>query len=487
MHVFADKRRLLGGVGPDALRWLGAMLAAFLMLVLPAALRSPAVSEAGRIVGAEILTPQAGWQSVDLDALKLPKGRISVLRARIEMPPAVVAAGRPMALYLSGVFSADAVWNGNPIGSKGRPGASTLKEVPGPIDAVIPLPAGALKPNQNVLTLHLSGERLAAGHSVIHGQGGIFGMRVAPFSADARRPIGYYATPFLMSGVLLLALVLVAFRGRLRSPATVILAGLLICAVAELSRSIIDYPYPLQALRMSGVKAGAAMICLGCGLLALHSIAWRPPTNWRRLGTAGAGLLALTAPVDAPGLVFAGALAGGLIIGVSAVRRRDGPLFLQAGALLLIAAASRLTRPDFMDQGLYAASAPLIAEFLWRIRASPSVVLDLPRAASLIVGPPAARRFLDLQTIRAIHAAGDYVEISLTNGRRLLESHGLSALAARLPPSFLRVHRSHIVNLAHSEELRSEGGGRYRLRVGDSLWVPVSRTRIAELRERLGC
>ncbi|HEY3947794.1 LytTR family DNA-binding domain-containing protein [Phenylobacterium sp.] len=472
----------------DALRWLGALFAVLVALALPAAFQGPEESVAGRMLSAEILTPGSGWRPVDLRALKLPKGQVSLLRARFDIAPAILAARTPLGLYLSGGFSADAAWNGTPIGTKGRPGASASTEVPGPVDAVLPLPAERLDPKRDVLMLRLSAERLDASRSVIHGQGTIFGLRVAPFSADARRPVGYYAAPLLMSGVLLLSLVLMASRRELRSPGAAILAGLLICAAAELSRSVIDYPYPLQALRMSVLKAGAATLAIGCVWLALESVSWRAARPWR-VGLAGLGaLVMLSAPAEASRLIFAGALAGGLIVGLPAIRRRDGEGLQQAAALLLMAAFPLLPRPDYMDQGLYAASAPLIVQLLWRPGAALRRTLQAsPVAERLVFGPAGSRRFVDPERIQAIQAAGDYVEISLANGRRFLEAQALSGLAERLPPRFLRVHRSHIVNLAHAQELRAEGGGRHRLRIGDDLWVPVSRTRVAEVRQRLGC
>jgi DNA-binding LytR/AlgR family response regulator len=473
--------------GHDALRWLGALFATLVMLALPSAFQASRGADAGGMVSAEILVPREGWRPVDLHALKLPKGRISLLRAHFKIPPTTLAAGAPLGLYLSGAFSADAAWNGTLIGSKGRPGASSASETPGPVDVVLPLPAQGPHGRQGLLTLRLSAEKLEAGRSVIHGQGGIFGLRVAPYTADARRPIGYYTAPLLMSGMLLLALGLMASKREFRSPGAVILMGLLVCAAAEISRSIVDYPYPLQALRMSVLKVGAAMVGVGCVLLALRSRSWPAPAAWRLVAAAGAAVLALAAPVEASRLILAGALTGALITGVSAARRRDGELIEQAAALLLMAAFALLPRPDYMDQGLYAASVPLIIQLLWPRtpdRGNAQVEVSIGRLA---VGPASARRFLDPDAIRAIHAAGDYVEISLACGRRLLEPHTLSAMAQRLPSGFLRVHRSHIVNAAHAQELRSEGGGRHRLRVTESLWVPVSRTKVSELRRRLQC
>ncbi len=63
----------------------------------------------------------------------------------------------------------------------------------------------------------------------------------------------------------------------------------------------------------------------------------------------------------------------------------------------------------------------------------------------------------------------------------------LGALAERLPPHFLSVHRSYILNTGAVRTLRHEGGGRYFaiLADGDDTVIPVSRRRVRTLRALL--
>ena len=106
-------------------------------------------------------------------------------------------------------------------------------------------------------------------------------------------------------------------------------------------------------------------------------------------------------------------------------------------------------------------------------------------ADRLAVGSAEARRFIPHAAIRAIHGAGDYAELRLASGERVLADETLQALIARLPDVFVRANRSHIVNLAHVAALRGERGGRYRVQLADGDWLPVARSRVAELRARL--
>jgi two-component system LytT family response regulator len=53
-----------------------------------------------------------------------------------------------------------------------------------------------------------------------------------------------------------------------------------------------------------------------------------------------------------------------------------------------------------------------------------------------------------------------------------------------LPNGFVRIHRSHIVNLAMVESFLAEEGGRFRVLLRDGTRIAVSRDRARWLRER---
>ena len=87
--------------------------------------------------------------------------------------------------------------------------------------------------------------------------------------------------------------------------------------------------------------------------------------------------------------------------------------------------------------------------------------------------------------IERLQAADDYVAVH-AEGRRLLASHRISELAARLDPaSFVRVHRSHIVNLSFVDGFERLPGDRIRVRLRSGATVPASRAGSALLRARL--
>jgi hypothetical protein len=87
--------------------------------------------------------------------------------------------------------------------------------------------------------------------------------------------------------------------------------------------------------------------------------------------------------------------------------------------------------------------------------------------------------------IERLQAADDYVAVH-ADGRRLLASHRISELAARLDPAtFVRVHRSHIVNLSFVAGFERLPGDRIRVRLRSGATVPASRAGSALLRARM--
>lgn len=100
------------------------------------------------------------------------------------------------------------------------------------------------------------------------------------------------------------------------------------------------------------------------------------------------------------------------------------------------------------------------------------------RAGTAIVPVPVA-------TVRWFEADGDYVIAHGEQGRHVL-SLPLAHLEARLDPRrFVRIHRTHLVNLDHVVAFRRHGKGGMTAELRDGTQLAVSRARAQELR-RLG-
>ena len=72
-------------------------------------------------------------------------------------------------------------------------------------------------------------------------------------------------------------------------------------------------------------------------------------------------------------------------------------------------------------------------------------------------------------------AADNYVEAHTTSGKIHMLNKSMERLCQLLPGNFLRVHRSHIVNLENVASFQHEGGGKYSLVLSNKVKLPVSR------------
>jgi len=98
-----------------------------------------------------------------------------------------------------------------------------------------------------------------------------------------------------------------------------------------------------------------------------------------------------------------------------------------------------------------------------------------------------ATLFLDLDDIVSIQADAHYTRV-YDGACSYFCSYSLSELEAKLDPArFLRVHRSHIVNLCHARAFeRHKEQGLIRLDGAAAPSVPVSRRNVPKLRMALG-
>jgi DNA-binding LytR/AlgR family response regulator len=113
-----------------------------------------------------------------------------------------------------------------------------------------------------------------------------------------------------------------------------------------------------------------------------------------------------------------------------------------------------------------------------------------PRAAPaprLPVEGADGTHFIDTADVRSVRADAHYTKVHDGTRERMCP-WSISEAEAQLDPGlFVRVHRSHIVAMAHVTFVRREGDGAIVELDGPSPHrVPVSRAKIAEVKARLG-
>ncbi|HEU4562546.1 MAG TPA: LytTR family DNA-binding domain-containing protein [Longimicrobium sp.] len=135
-----------------------------------------------------------------------------------------------------------------------------------------------------------------------------------------------------------------------------------------------------------------------------------------------------------------------------------------------------------------------LAAAMERVRSAlgePAPVDTFDRLSGALAGGPISRLFvrsggtlvpLPVERISWFEADGDYVTAHAGDARHHLHL-SLNRLEARLDPRrFVRVHRTHIVNLDHVRAFRRDARGNLEAELLDGARVPVSRARAQELR-----
>ena len=493
MQTFSSKRLISSWI-------IAPYFIALFLLALPSLLRPVAVENTGELIAVGLADePEGPWQSVDLGSLQLPDNH-GWLRAVFTLPVAnATTDSTPLGLYLSGTFSARVIWNDQQVGQKGVPGISPAEETPGPVDAVIHLPANALSPGNNVALIELSSHfRQRSLNTILHGSDALPGLRLASYSAETRRPISYYAAPLLTFALLLVAVFAIASTHvHARKLALTLVLSLAVASAAEIFRAFYAYPYSWHMLRLGLLACG--LMVFACTLpfyVAKRTDAVFPTIVLPAALAAGTAATVLVGP---PQDIVHAALWLTVPISIALTIRsiRNGIL---GNNLLLCALAwllfSLLLNKDlFFDQYLYVAVLPLLAAVCRpsqaetdRVDVIPEIKSDIApaQAERLIINTAGRNRVLAINEIVSIQGAGNYSEIKLASGESVLDDRPLKQLLTLLPTAFIRAHRSHLVNLNEVRELRSLGGGKYELLLNHDQRCPLSRTHVREVREKLG-
>ena len=109
-----------------------------------------------------------------------------------------------------------------------------------------------------------------------------------------------------------------------------------------------------------------------------------------------------------------------------------------------------------------------------------------PTQERLVFKDGARIRIIPYTELLRLEADGDYVQVYSTQGH-FAKKKTLSYYEKVLPKKhFLRVHRSHIINLAQIERIDPYGKNDHQARLKDDTRIPISRNGFLELKEILG-
>ena len=498
---------------------IAGLLPSLLSLAAPAsAQRSPVLvqTEDVRICPAAATETLPDFTAPDCETTDLwsldPQGRHIWVELGLDLAPADLAGPGPYGLQVVAKASSLAWINGTAIGANGHPASTAGDEVPGRMDAVFFVPRDAVHEGINSVVLRMSSQ-----HGAVRLAGPVHFIAFGPYHDPARRMISAYWPSLITFGAFVMGALFfggMAWRGE-DSEGSGLLSALSLFAamqlLAEVSRSLHPYLYPVHELRLIAI-----LVCAyGFGLCLNAYLLLRLADLERRGRLAVLAVIALamaTAIAGAPGfdgktgytLLFA-ALSGLVTSGYGAWRGKPGGwvyLAVLGGYAALLLAYPQL----FLDNFFYFAAAAVLAWLVYRQALTLAQERrrrrqESMRAQRLETALAQARQKTDparLQLVSSgrvdyvatdhivqLQGAGDYVEVHFDDGRTALYNGSLAGLEAELPETFLRVHRSHIVNTGYVGALEREASGVGRLLLSNGTCVPVSRRIMPKVRSAL--
>ena len=431
------------------------------------------------------------------------------LQAVLDVPIGALDELQPLALFISAKMSSHVYVNGEYLGENGTPGADRRTEFPGRMDAYLYLPRSMVKDGSNELVM-----RVSSHEGFLKLSQSIHWIGLDTYEDPTANRLEHYWPSLFPFGILFLGAIcfgLLAIVQR-RGWQTAFLPFMSLFAAGQLcfevSRGLVPYLYPFQETRLIMILVFAIGFVLS---LLAHILCVLTLNNKKAWFTACAALT-LGAIFLQPG--FDGKSTLAMIVPASMslalacylkIRKKQpvGNLILALGGFLLIVL---LAPGAFLDiYFFYIVAAFLAVLFVQQVlvfadehetrmreqaRADKlQMIIDQNEDESgqrtLSVNSANESKLVLIADIAYCKGAGDYVELVLVNGDTILHNDSLNELEENLPSSFLRVHRSYIVNTAMISSLQRKASGTGILLLKNGECVQVSRRVMPNVKERL--
>jgi hypothetical protein len=394
----------------------------------------------------------------------------------------------PMGVFIKAFAASSVYWDGRLIGRNGIPGNSAALEVPGLRDAVIPIPSDLSLPGVHRLQIRMSTMR-----APFRLASPVLRVRVAPFEEALQPALRTYLPALLTAGGMLIAifcLAILGWRQRRIAPLKYLVGAALFVTTqlaAESSRAFVQLLYPVQILRLELVLSCS----FGFGLLLTAYLCRRFDVQRGKLILATQAAVMVSAVLLLPGLdekiawvILSSAAFSMVVSGIAVQRKRLGalPLFVMFAACSSLGLGLPAT---FLDRDFYLWAFLLFALLLVQEACGIGQVGETSSSEPqpLWLGSGPMRHLVPSAKIVRLAAADDYTEVFVAGAPAVLHPEPLHKLLDRLPPTFVRVHRSHAVNLAHLESFRR--GPRSSVTLSDQSVAPVSRRCVPKLIEAI--
>ena len=433
-----------------------------------------------------------------------PQGKALWLLAEITLSDEFKQKKVPLGLLISGKIASKVYLNGILLGQNGVPGKTLKDETPGLMDAILYIPPRVLVDGDNEITVLMSSH-----HGVLKLEYPLHTIGITPYTNPAHVILHRYWPSLLTFGAFVLGAFyfgVAAFRNMDRIGSS-LLAFVCVFAGAQLltetARGFYAYPYPFHDLRLILIVAFSFAFGL---CLATHVIEKFYKDRWQKI------LLAITLVTSMTILLIPGfdgkaiyamllPTLGAFI--VTLIKWRMPAATGYAMVLALFSGVTFLTASHFLDIFFFYTLLVLLVFLMIqqartlskeqalrqseearakRLQAALDDAREAQTPPQLTIKHVGKVEMVNPEQITYCNASGDYVELVFRDGRTILHSGSMNELESQLPTSFLRVHRSHLVNLNHIKSLKREASGIGQLRLTTDETIPVSRRIMPKVR-----
>lgn len=439
-----------------------------------------------------------------------PQNAFIWVKTTIALDSLTGAKGEPLSLYISGKMSSEVYLNGQFIGRNGTPGIDFESEVPGKMDAELFPPQSLFRIGENEVVFRASSHHgilhLASPvHMIAFAPAGRYSQGITPRFGPALLTFGLFILGVLYFGTM--ALIGITARRRFITLSAICLfaAGQLI---SEALRGVMAYPYPIHDYRLIAITLFSAAFGLS---VAYHIFCtFMVKKIWPLMALVSG--LSLCAIFSITGLDYKALAAMSLPLMVSLIAagywsfKRRPRAFLYFLTLLIFVISIFLFRGLFLDTLFFLFVAILI--FLLFIEQALTLAkearerrseearanrLELAlaeaeeRTETNYINVKSAGKMERIATSQILHCQGasGYSEIYLLGGRTVLQTASLNEMEGTLPATFLRVHRSHLINLMFVKSLSRDPSGTGLLKLTEGEDIPVSRRIMPKVRQAL--
>ncbi len=459
---------------------------------------------------------ETGCFKTSIDTLDPQKTAIWV-KTNLNIPVEMLNNKHPYSVYVSGKTSSRAYLNGQLIGQNGTPSVDADDEFPGKIDASFYVKPSLIKVGSSELVLLMSSHhgllRLASPINFIG-----FGVYAAPSQYILRHIwLSFIPLGALVLGALYFAVSCFAPYNRQNNVLFLLMSTIAASQlIIELSRAIFSYSYPFHDIRLLII----VFLSFSFGSCLLLYIAVRftkkLKIKWTVLGIS----LSLIAIIMVPGFdgktalaILIPSLISTTIIAILTVKQpiKEHWIYLVVFISFSLIIIFNLTRFHdlffyyfitvmlgflFVQQALKLSKEQFkrkeeekqVAKLQFKLEQN----LQATTPNNITISSAGKIELIPTNEISFCKAAGDYVEIIMKDKKERLFSGNLKELHGLLPSTFLRVHRSYIVNMDYIVSLESDTGHKNRTTSGSGLLllkddreVPVSRRIMPKVRNAI--